>query len=45
MLQGYFKLGEDRGLPAGHESLQCLSSRTPLWIGDEHFDNKVSVML
>ena len=41
-LQGYFKFGENKGLPAGHESLKCLSSRLPLWIGDPHFDNKVS---
>ena len=41
--QGYFKFGEDKGLPAGHESLKCLSSRLPLWIGDPQFDNKVSL--
>ena len=41
MVQGYFKSGEDNGLPAGHESLQCLSSKVPRWIGDAHWEDKV----
>lgn len=41
MVQGYFKSGEDKGLPAGHESLQCLSSKVPRWIGDAHWEDKV----
>lgn len=31
----------DRGMPAGHEFLKCLSSKPPAWIGDPYFDNKV----
>ena len=41
MLQGDFQYGEDNGLPAGHESLKCLSSAMPRWVGDAHWDNKV----
>jgi len=42
VMQGYFRYGEDEGLPAGHESLKCLSSKLPRWIGDAHWDDKVS---
>lgn len=45
MLQGHFQYGEDNGLPAGHESLKCLSSALPRWIGDAHWDGKVSSAL
>ncbi|KAL3145862.1 hypothetical protein ABBQ38_015231 [Trebouxia sp. C0009 RCD-2024] len=38
---GRFQYGEDNGLPAGHESLKCLSSLLPRWIGDAYWDNKV----
>ncbi|DBA76070.1 hypothetical protein WJX77_012502 [Trebouxia sp. C0004] len=38
---GYFHYGEDKGLPAGHESLKCLSSKLPRWVGDAHWDDKV----
>ena len=48
LVQGYFKDGEDTGrggtqaiLPAGYESLRCLSSKLPRWIGDSHWHNKV----
>ncbi|KAL0035290.1 hypothetical protein WJX79_010560 [Trebouxia sp. C0005] len=41
MYHGYFHYGDDKGLPAGHESLKCLSSKLPLWIGDAHWDGKV----
>ena len=44
MLQGHFQYGEDNGLPAGHESLKCLSSAMPLWVGDTHWENKVRNM-
>ena len=44
MLQGHFQYGEDNGLPAGHESLKCLSSAMPRWIGDAHWDNKVRLL-
>ena len=45
MLQGHFQYGEDNGLPAGHESLKCLSSAMPRWIGDAHWDDKVRSVL
>ena len=41
-MQGYFKYGEDQGLPAGHESLHCLSSQVPRWIGDPVYADKVT---
>lgn len=44
-VQGYFKLGEDRGMPAGHESLKCLTNKEPRWIGDPYFNNKVSCII
>ena len=45
MMQGRFQYGEDSGLPAGHESLKCLSSAMPRWIGDAYWDNKVRHVL
>ena len=43
VVQGYFKYGDDNGLPAGHESLACLSSKMPRWVGDTFWDDKVSL--
>lgn len=41
---GYFKYGEDQGLPAGHESLHCLSSQVPRWVGDPVYADKVVII-
>ena len=42
-MQGYYEDSRDNGLPAGDESLRCLSSKVPRWIGDSHWDDKVSL--
>ena len=43
LVQGHFHYGDDKGLPAGHESLKCLSSKLPRWVGDAYWDDKVSI--
>ena len=43
VVQGYFKYGDDNGVPAGHESLTCLSSKMPRWVGDAYWDDKVNM--
>ena len=42
-MQGFFDDAKDSGLPAGHESLKCLSSKNPRWMGDSQWDNKVII--
>ncbi len=44
-VQGYFEFANDNGLPAAHESLQCLTSRMPRWIEDPYWDDQVSQVL
>ncbi|KAA6423691.1 MAG: hypothetical protein FRX49_06262 [Trebouxia sp. A1-2] len=41
---GYFEFANDNGLPAAHESLQCLTSRMPRWIEDPYWDDQVVVI-
>ncbi|DBA68653.1 hypothetical protein WJX79_009266 [Trebouxia sp. C0005] len=41
---GYFEFANDNGLPAAHESLQCLTSRIPRWIEDSYWDDQVVVI-
>lgn len=40
-MQGYYDDATDNGLPAGHESLRCLSSKVPRWMSDSQWDGKV----